>query len=153
MKPKRPLGVTVLAVLELLFGVIATALGGIFVAGSQMVASAASLAGLGSVSASTLGTFVEVFGGVLVIGGLAGIVIGWGFWTGKNWARIIAMILNVVGAAGGLLILVIGVGTGLILLLIDVAILWYLLRPSVKAYFRSADSAQEGPTPAPASAP
>ena len=153
MKPKRPMGVAVIAVLELLSGAVATIFGGILVAGSEVVASAAKLAGLGNVSASALGTFVELFGGILVIGGTVGIIIGWGLWTGRGWARIVAMVLSVLGAAGGLLVLVFGVAAGVINFLADGAILWYLFRPSVKDYFGNATKAQDGLLAEPATAP
>ena len=153
MKPKRPMGVAVIAVLELLFGAVATILGGILVVGGEVVASAAKLAGLGNFSASALGTFVELFGVVLVIGGVVGIIIGWGLWTGRNWARIVAMVLSVLGAASGLLVLIFGSFTGAVIFLADGAILWYFLRPNVKDYFGKAITAQEGLSAEPATAP
>lgn len=135
MKPPRPLGISILAIIELLFGVISLVLGAILAAASGSIVSAAKSVGLGSIGAGALGTVIAILGGGLVIAGLIGILIGWGFWTGRGWARIVAIILTAIGVIGGLVALLLGIYTGIVGLVIDVLILWYLFRPSVKAYF------------------
>jgi hypothetical protein len=135
MKPPRPLGISILAILELLFGVLALIFGAILAAASGAIVSAASSVGLGSISSGVLGTFIAVLGGGVAVAGLIGILIGWGLWTGRGWARIVAIILTAIGVIGGLVTLILSIYTGIVSLIIDLLILWYLFRPNVKAYF------------------
>jgi hypothetical protein len=135
MRPPRPVGISILAILELLFGALAFIFGAILAASSGFIDSYAKSMGLGSISSGALGTVLAIFGGALVVGGLIAILIGWGLWTGRGWARIIAIILSILGVIGGLATVVLGVYTGIVSLLIDLLILWYLFRPNVRAYF------------------
>jgi hypothetical protein len=143
-KPMRPTGITVLAILAMIFGVIAI-LGGVFVAavgGSSILA----LYGYGAFSGllSVLGVAVAVYGFLIFI-------FGWGMWTGKGWAWILGVILVILGILSGLGSLGVGNFTSIGGLIIDVIILWYLFRPHVKAYFgRGTPTMQQAPQPAPA---
>lgn len=105
IKPKRPTGVAILAILQILGGIAYLAIG---------VTSSALLRGL--------------MGGILIVIfipiGLFALITGIALFTGKNWARILALI-------GGILDLIdIPVGT-----IIGILMLWYFTRPKVKAYF------------------
>jgi hypothetical protein len=77
MRPPRPTGVAILAILDLLAGVIAL-LGGVFVVG---------LGGSGLLSQLGYGFFSGFFvviGGVVIVVGLLALLVGWGMWTGKG---------------------------------------------------------------------
>ena len=138
----RPTGVTVLAILDFigaaccLLGGIAMILGGGFIATmmSQQGAGAGGiLAGLGAVA----GIFIIIMGGIAAL-------LGFGLWKLKEWARIVSIVLAGIGAALQLLGLlgtlahfnVLAVIWGIFWLAIDALIIWYLLKPEVKAAFQ-----------------
>ncbi len=147
-KAERPLGIAILAVLDIIGGIFAFILG-IFMAAvstmvnnpdiRDMIREAMISAGITDVEAvlEIIVTVVIVVGAIMFIMGLVGIVVGWGFWAGKKWAWIIGVIFYTVG------IVISAVGmvwslTNVIGVLIGVVILYYLFRPNVKAWFGKA---------------
>lgn len=128
MKPPRPTGVAILAILDIVVGILAL-LGGIFIAalgGSGLLA----LYGYGFFNG-----FVAVVGGFIIVIGILAIIVGWGMWSGKEWAWLLAIILYGLGALSGLLSLAGGNLSSVVGLPIDVLLLWYMFRPHVKAFF------------------
>ena len=138
----RPTGVTILAILNFigaaccLLGGIAMILGGGFMATmmSQQGAGASGILG-------ALGAAAGVF--MIIMGGIAALM-GFGLWKLKEWARIITIVLAGIGAALQLLGLlgslthfnVLALLFGVFWLAIDALIIWYLLKPEVKAAFQ-----------------
>ncbi|HEX3091140.1 MAG TPA: hypothetical protein VHW72_00880 [Candidatus Angelobacter sp.] len=143
----RPTGVTVIAVLDflgtgfcLLIG-LGMILGGGFLAswinqqGGQGSAGAAGImAGLGAAA----GVFIIIIGGVCA-------VLGIGLWKVKEWGRIVNMILwglggllQVLGLLGTLAhFTVLGFLWNVFWLAVDAFVVWYLLKPEVKAAFQA----------------
>ncbi|HEY2360959.1 MAG TPA: hypothetical protein VGK36_07585 [Candidatus Angelobacter sp.] len=138
----RPVGVTILAILNFigaafcLLGGIAMILGGGFIASmmsQQGAGGAGILAGLGAAA----GVFIIIMGGVAAL-------MGFGLWKLKEWARIVSIVLAGIGAALQLLGLlgtlahfnVLAVIWGIFWLAIDALIIWYLIKPEVKAAFQ-----------------
>lgn len=76
--------------------------------------------------------FLAGVGLVLLILAILGFIMTWGLWSGKSWARIITMILAVIGVVTGILSL----PGSLISILIDIVILYYLTRPHIRAYYQ-----------------
>lgn len=103
---ERPTGVQILAVLEILGGVIGIVVG----------LSVGSSFGMGT----------------LLIG-LVNFVIGWGLWELKKWAYQVALILAILGFIGALILSIILIGIPL--LIIQAIILYYLTRPVIKDVF------------------
>jgi hypothetical protein len=108
----RPLGVTIIAVLMIIAGIVSLVFGSIFF----------------------------LFGGfVLVAVGIASIVMAYGLWEGKRWAWIITLILSVIGVISGIASIAIGNVGGIVSAIIRViiygVIIYYLYRPNVKAFF------------------
>lgn len=127
-KPARPGGVTVLAILDFLGGILA------FFAGLFVVA----LGGSGLLSQFGYGFvsgFVVVAGVAVIIIGLLALLLGYGMWTGKEWAWLLAVILYALGAVSSLLSLAGGSFGSIVSLVIYGLLLWYLWKPHVKAYF------------------
>lgn len=127
-KPPRPTGITILAILGFIGGILAILGGALFIA----VASSGVLSTYGM---SMFSGFVSLFGGVILIVGLFAIFVSWGMWSGKGWAWYLAVILYAIGVVFGLLLIIAGGLTGIVSVLIDLLLLWYMLRPHVKAYF------------------
>lgn len=122
------MGITILAILDILVGILAIAGGGLIVG----VANSSILASYGY---SMFNGIIAVIGGFAIVIGLFAIFVGWGMWNGKGWAWILAVVLYGLGALFGLIGLVGGGYSGIVGLLIDILLLWYMFRPHVKAYF------------------
>ncbi len=106
---QRPLGVAILAILQILAGIV-------YLVGGGVLSAALAIFGTGLSS---------LLGGVFVIIGIIEIIIGLALFTGKSWARILVLI----GAVIDLIGFPIGTIFGIILLV-------YFTRPRVVAYFK-----------------
>ncbi len=125
----RPTGVTVLSVLFAIFGILA-------IIGGAMVMNVVS-----------------------VVAGLIDLAVAYGLWSGREWGRILTIILCAIGILWGLLVIVAtpfmvammhapmlrgfaGILTtsllagALIGIVVNAVIIYYLTRPHVKSYFR-----------------
>ena len=105
----RPLGVAILAILQILTGIV-------YLVGGGVLSAALAILGTG---------FASLLGGIFVIIGIIEIIIGLALFTGKSWARILVLI----GAIIDLIGFPIGTIFGIILLV-------YFTRPKVVAYFK-----------------
>jgi len=110
----RPVGVTVLGIIQIIFSLFDLALG-LAIGGSLL--SLSFVPGIGGIFA--------LLGIVFVFAGALSLIFAIAFLTGRNWGRILMMI----GAVIELFAFPIGTIIGII-------ILWYLTRPRVKAYFK-----------------
>ena len=140
----RPVGITILTILEgvvsflmLLGGVALIGLSAFLGAGGwemipeealQQIAQA--FTGVPIIAITT--AFLTVVGLVLLILAVLGFIMTWGLWSGKSWARIITMILAVISIITGLFSL----PGSLLSILIELAILYYLTRPHIQAYYQ-----------------
>lgn len=115
----RPTGVTILAVLDIIGGVL-------------LIVSPVFF--LGVIEASIGSLFGSVISIILVPLGIFSIAVGWGFWTGKGWSWIIGLILYIIGLAGGIISITGGM-SDIFGVLINLWIIYYLTRPRVKRWF------------------
>jgi len=111
---ERPVGVTILAILMILWGIFALVMGFI---------------GLGTIVIFPTGweTLVPILN---IIWGILYLVGGFGLLSLKEWARILAIIINILGLIGGILltITIIGALIGIPMIVISIIIIWYLWR-------------------------
>lgn len=121
----RPAGVTILAILQMLGGVL------VFLLGIAAVSVAGMTSTLSTYGYGYLAGVIGIVGGVLLVVGLIGVVIGYGLWKGMSWAWWATLIFSVLGVLGSLVTL----PGGAVGLLIEAAILYYLTRPGVRQYF------------------
>jgi uncharacterized membrane protein HdeD (DUF308 family) len=105
----RPLGVTVIAILTVIAGVAFAAIGAILLA-----------VGIGF---------------ALVALAIAYFVMAYGLWKGKRWAWTITLILSVIGIISGIASIAVGNTGAIFHVIITAAIIYYLYRPNVKAFF------------------
>jgi hypothetical protein len=117
----RPTGVTVLAVLEIISGIIAIAFGALF-------GTIINSMGVGIVGGE-FGAIFGVIGGITVVLGAISFVMAWGLLKGKPWTWTITLILTIISLIFDL------PSMNVIGIIIDIVILYYLFRPHVKAYF------------------
>lgn len=143
----RPVGVTVLAILDFIVAAFSLLGGlGMILGGGFMATLMSRQGGQGSAGAAGILGGLGAMAGVLfiIVGALCALV-GFGLWKLKEWARIVSIVLAGINAAFQLLGLLgslahfslFAVVWGLFWIAIDALIIWYLLKPEVKAAFQA----------------
>jgi hypothetical protein len=112
----RPLGVTILAVLEIIVGAL-----GLF--------GAIGLITLGAMI-PWLGGFAVILGVVVLFLALIDLIVGWGLWTLKSWAWMVALIVNIIN------LILNAVQFNLLGAIINLIIIIYLQQGDIKSRFR-----------------
>jgi hypothetical protein len=115
----KPMGVMILAILQLLASLVYLGLGAILL-----------MAGTGTIFDILLMFFA--FFPLLI--GIIGLILFYGLWTTKGWAWLWTMIINILGILSGLM----GNLTDLVNLLslaLSVIIVIYLLMPGTRSHF------------------
>jgi hypothetical protein len=141
----RPVGVTILAILDFI-GAAFCLLGGIgMILGGGFIATMLSQQGQGSAGAAGILAGLGAAAGVcvIIVGGISALV-GFGLWKLKTWARIVSIVLFGISAALQLLGLlgtlahfnVFALVWSVFWVAIDAFVIWYLLKPEVKAAFQ-----------------
>ena len=131
---QRPLGVTILAVLDILGGIGALLLGLVYMALSAQIGKVIGGGGLFAL----FGAFIVVLGIIFFILGILAIAVGWGFWKGSGWAWIFSLVLYVIVIILGVASLTVGDVASIVLVLIGALLVYYMSRPNVKAWFGKA---------------
>jgi hypothetical protein len=128
-KPSRPAGITVLAILEILIGIVG------LVASLAIIGFSALFSTLPRVG-FLLGTIGLVIGGVVLLFSLIWLATGLGFLHGRGWSWTLGMIFSILSLLGAFAALIIGLITGGVGGLIFWGLmLYYLTRTHVKAFF------------------
>lgn len=112
----RPTGVTILAILEIISGIIAIAAG-------LLIATISSMIGI------EFGAIGGIISAIVIALGVASFVMAWGLLQGKSWAWTSTLVLTIISLIFDL------AGANLVGLIIEGVILYYLFRPNVKAFF------------------
>ena len=128
-RPSRPVGITILAALEILIGVVGL-LASLVIIGFSALFSTLPKVG------SLLGAVGLVVGGVVLLFGVIWLATGVGFLHGRGWSWTLGMIFSVLSLLGAIGALTIGLITGGVGGLIFWGLmLYYLTRTHVKAFF------------------
>lgn len=137
----RPLGVTILAILEILGGILSLVLALGFFALAALVNIADVRDRIGNNVPDWVLNNAPLFFGVLglffLIMAIISLVLGWAFLKGKRWARTLAIIFLVLSIIGNVIGIVGGTSVFSVILsiLLPVIIVIYLYQPSVKQWF------------------
>jgi uncharacterized membrane protein HdeD (DUF308 family) len=144
----RPLGVTLIAILTIIDGIVFLASGiaavtvapflfGVDINNNNNVPPATGTSTLGSVTIpDTLLVGMSVVTGVTILAlGIAFVVISYGLLKGKGWAWTVTVVLSCIGIALGLVSVVTGHLDGIFNILINAFIFYYIYRPYVKSFF------------------
>jgi hypothetical protein len=160
-KQHRPIGVTIIAILTIISGIllllsgVALAALGAFISVNPVDTTTTSSSNIG---AQFIGIISAAVGGVLLVIGIGYLVMSYGLLKGKGWAWTITIILIIIGiviqivstsigsvftaslhnasnATSGIVGSIIGIA-------INIVILYYLYRPYVRAYFGKATQQQ-----------
>ncbi|MCU1256856.1 MAG: hypothetical protein JWM83_3155 [Candidatus Angelobacter sp.] len=141
----RPVGVTILAILNFIGAAFCLLLGLVMILGGGFIATILSQQGQGSAGAAGvlagLGAAAGVF--IIIMGGVSAFL-GFGLWKLKGWARIVSIVLYGISAAFQVLGIlgtlahfnVFALMWGAFWVAVDAFIIWYLLKPEVKAAFQ-----------------
>jgi len=124
-KPKRPRGITILAIFFIIGGVYSFY--SIFGFGLEQPQFFEDLP---EMSLEDQGWFVYS-----IITSIIAIAVGGAMFSGKSWAWPVIIILVIIDLALAVLSQIFPLGITPILIVIDVIVLWYLRKPHVKAYF------------------
>src|SRR6058998_198155 len=128
-KPSRPVGITILAVLEILIGIVG------LLASLVIIGFSALFATLPTVG-SLLGAIGLVIGGVVLFFSIIWLATGVGFLHGRGWSWTLGVIFSILSLLGAIGALTIGLITGGVGGLIFWGLmLYYLTRTHVKAFF------------------
>ena len=123
----RPDGITLLSALFWVLAILAI-ISGLFMIGAKDALIEIIEEDSGT-SQSVIDFIDSIFIGVGVIMFILAIiyiVVGWGLWTLKSWARLAAIILAIIS------LISFPIGT-----ILGIIILWYLFKPEIKAAFQT----------------
>ncbi len=112
----RPLGVTIIAILQII--------------GNLIVLSGAVIIMMGAALIPFFGAIFLILGAIMTLFAIFGLVVGWGLWSLKSWAWMIALILNILN-------IILNIFSGqYIAIIIPLIIVIYLQQGEVKSTFR-----------------
>lgn len=140
---ERPTGVTILAILEIIGGIIS------LIGGLAIIILFAAVGGMmgrvpeAALFAAFFGAFGAVIGGLLIVISIVCFIIAYGFLKGRGWAWVLGLIFAIIGIISG----IISLPTGIISIIINGLIIYYLTRPHVKAFFGKAAPPPPPPPP------
>ncbi len=123
----RPTGVTILAILELISGII-LAIAAITI-GAISTMGGSSMFGM---MASAIGGFVAA---ILVVLAIFSFIIAGALFSGKRWGRGVVIVFSIIDLILSLVSIVGGNGFAAIDIILNLIILYYMWRPHVIAYF------------------
>jgi hypothetical protein len=135
---KRPLVLTILAILAIIGGVLSL-LGALFGLLGTGLAASGALAGYGAAAPSA--AFLAYSTVSAVVFGILFLAFGIGTFMSKGWAwtaGVIALVLEILSYLASLVINGFGAGAivgAVIGILISLLVLWYLFRPNVRAAY------------------
>lgn len=125
----RPIGITILAVLELISGII-------FLMAAIAIGAIASMGGpsMFGMMASAIGGFIAA---ILVILAIFAFIISGALFSGKKWGRTIVIIFSIIDLILNAVSIVGGNVFSFADIILNLIILYYMWRPHVMAYFNS----------------
>ncbi len=128
---KRPTGVTVLAIVEIVLGIFS------FIGGFLHIFL--GIGGLVGFSGQDvfLGQIANALGSSLVLFGILFIALGIGSWTGKKWALTVGVVIAVLGLITGVISLALGTVGSVPGIALNLVVIYCLSRPTVKNFFQS----------------
>jgi hypothetical protein len=133
---KRPTGVTIIAILNIIGGIIML-VGGIGAAavGALLPSLPISEGDLSGVPPMLLGAGAIAVGVILIIIGILSFVVAYGLLKGMGWAWTLTLVLSIISIVLNAISLATGNVGGIISIIISAIIVYYLYRPHVKAFF------------------
>jgi hypothetical protein len=154
-QPKsRPTGVTIIAILNVIGGIIMLVSGILLVAVGAFVplippsAMQGSEMDLSGIPPALLGGGLIAIGGVITALGIISFIVAYGLLKGLLWAWTLTVVLSIISIALNAISIATANFGGIISIIISGIILYYLYRPHVKSYFGKASAAKPDAGPA-----
>ena len=133
MTQHRPTGITIIAILMIIGGLILLFTG----IAPLFLGPLISLDSDGS--SNTLGFLITIGGLVLVALGIASLIVSWGLLKGKGWARTITLIISIIAIIFGIISLVSSQDLiHIIEIIVYGIIIYYMFTDKVKLFFGKA---------------
>lgn len=149
---KRPIGVTIIAILIIIGGIVLL-IGGLTLIGlgaflsmgtTETIQPGANSTDVAEIAA--LGMLPIIMGIIMLILGIAYLVVSYGLLKGKGWAWAITVIVTIIGLIMQIISAIVigsitssvvtGLASHIIGIIISGIIIFYMFRPHVKAFFR-----------------
>ncbi|VFJ13117.1 hypothetical protein [Candidatus Nitrosocosmicus franklandus] len=149
---KRPMGVTIIAILIIIGGIFLL-IGGISLVGlgtilslssTEVVQTGSNAADIAAIA--ELGMVPVIMGIIMLVLGIIYLVVSYGLLKGKGWAWAITVIVTIIGLViqivSAIVIgsvtssVLVGLTSHIIGIIIGGIIVFYMFRPHVKAFFR-----------------
>jgi len=142
----RPRGITILGVLSVLSGIAGLVAGVALLIAAAVVGSITTplhdylnSQGYGQlsqyVSSGTVATILAALGSLSLLVGLFWLAEGFGALRGKGWAWTVGVIIFVLSMINSIIQIAFGNYASILGLVFNLGIIYYLLRPNVRAYF------------------
>ena len=133
---RRPTGVTIIAILNIIGGIIMLIGGVALVAAGSILPSIPMTTGeLSGVPAWLVGTGAIAIGIIVLVLGILSFIVAYGLLKGAGWAWSLTVILSIVSIVLNAISVATGNFGGIISIIISAIILYYLYRPHVKSFF------------------
>ena len=131
MSQHRPTGITIIAVLMIIGGLIL-----IFTGITPLFLGPLISIDISNYPISALGLLITIGGLVLMGLGIASLIVSWGLLKGKRWARTITLIISIIAIIFAIISLVSsGELTHIISIIIYGIIIYYMFTDKVKLFF------------------
>jgi lysylphosphatidylglycerol synthetase-like protein (DUF2156 family) len=132
---RRPLGITILAILEAIGGTVSVIVGAGTVALSDAVIKILLeyRPDVAAYPSDVIDLAVGIFAWTLIIVGGLSLVNSYGLWKGRSWAWALSLVLAVLGLLSGILAL----PEGVVSVVLYALMLFYLTRPRIRSFFRA----------------
>ncbi len=130
-RASRPTGITIIAVLAILIGVLGL-LAGVAIIGLSALISTSTFVGMDPALLTGVGLVV---GGIVLVFSLIWLAVGLGFLHGRSWAWTLGMIFSVLSIIGALSFAILGDYSGIFGVFIWGMMIYYLTRNRVKSFF------------------
>ena len=131
MSQHRPTGITIIAVLMIIGGLIL-----IFTGITPLFLGPLISIDISNYPISALGLLITIGGLVLMGLGIASLIVSWGLLKGKGWARTITLIISIIAIIFAIISLVSsGELTHIISIIIYGIIIYYMFTDKVKLFF------------------
>jgi uncharacterized membrane protein (DUF2068 family) len=133
----RPLGVSLIAIYQVLRGLVQVlfALGVVLFTG--LTSKLASLAAEGNAVARFLAAFGKYLGIAIVVFALVHVILGFGLWFMQGWARLLTVVFSAISLASLLPFLIHPRPVALLFGILNVLVILYLMMPGTKRAFQS----------------
>jgi hypothetical protein len=143
---KRPIGVTIIAILVIIGGISSIVGGLAAIAFAGIVSMSSTETGSNAaIDIGSLSIIPLVLGIILLIIGIIYLAVSYGLLKGKGWAWIVTIVVTIIGLIMQIISAVItglasssietAIVTHIIGIIISGIIIFYLYRPNVRAYF------------------